>query len=222
MAKGSDKRRGRTPDEGLSPILKNTVETIRSFILKEGIPPTMQELADLLGVSKPTVHEQLGNLERKGYVRRKPRKARSLEIVDHLQHMAELISVPIIGAVAAGVPILAEENRIGEILVESNVARGRCFALVVQGDSMIDAQINPGNLVIVRQQPLAENGEIVVAMLDGEATVKRLFISDDRIALRPANSNYRPIEVGQNDDLKILGKVVGIRAMTGDKNNDLI
>jgi repressor LexA len=211
MISGQKTGRKKEPSMALSPTLEKTLEVIRDFIFKEGIPPTNQELADLLGVSKPTVHEQLGNLERKGYVRRKPRKARSLEVVDNPQQVAELLSLPIIGKVAAGVPILAVENQIGEVLVEAGLARGRCFALAVQGDSMIDARIHEGDLIIVRQQQLAENGDIVVAMLDGEATVKRLFISEDRIALRPENTNYQPIEVDPDDDFRILGKVVGVR-----------
>ncbi|MBF0143066.1 MAG: transcriptional repressor LexA [Magnetococcales bacterium] len=214
---GDGKRRGKKPAKGLSPILRNTLGAIRDFSLREGISPTMQELADILGVSRPTIHEQIGNLERKGYVRRKPRRARSLELVDNSMKVAELVSVPVVGTVAAGVPILAEENRIGEILVDSGVARGRCFALVVQGDSMVDANIQDGDLVIARQQPLAENGDIVVAMLAGNATVKRLFISGEQIALRPANDKYQPIEVAPDDDLRILGKVVGVRSKTTER-----
>jgi repressor LexA len=116
--------------------------------------------------------------------------------------------------VAAGVPILAVENQIGEILVEARVARGSCFALQVSGDSMIDARIGDGDLVIVRRQPVAENGDIVVALLGEEATVKRLYVADSVIELRPANANYQPIRVGPNDDLRILGKVLAVRSRT--------
>lgn len=220
MMTGRATRCGKTPKTGLSPTLANTLSVIREFIIRERMSPTMQELADLLGISRPTVHEQLGNLERKGYVRRQPRKSRSLEVIDDLQQVAALVTVPIIGAVAAGVPILAIEQVVGEVLVEAQLVRGRCFALVVQGDSMIDANIREGDLVIVRQQPLAENGDIVVAMLDGEATVKRLAIAEERIALQPANRKYRPILIGPDDELKILGKVVGVRTRAEEQPSD--
>lgn len=91
-----------------------------------------------------------------------------------------------------------------------NVARGNCFALEVQGDSMIEADIFEGDYIVVRQQPIAENNDIVVAMIDDEATVKRLFISEDRIELRPENQNLKPIIIGQKDELKIIGKVLHV------------
>jgi repressor LexA len=120
-----------------------------------------------------------------------------------------MVSVPIVGEVAAGQPILAEENIIGEVLVESRLARsGRFFALEINGDSMVDAGINDRDLVVVRQQPVAENGDIIVALIDDEATVKRLRIREERIELRPENLSYRAILVGPEDNLQILGKVV--------------
>ncbi|MBF0188470.1 MAG: transcriptional repressor LexA [Magnetococcales bacterium] len=126
-------------------------------------------------------------------------------------YVTELRDVPIVGEVAAGVPILAQENRVGELQVEAHIVRGNCFALSVQGDSMIDVQINDSDYVIVRQQPIAENGEIVVALLGDEATVKHLYIDGEQIELRPANDAYKPIEVQQDDELRILGKVVAVR-----------
>lgn len=181
--------------------------------LKEslGVPPTVKELADAISIQPPSVHELLKRLEAKGYIRRKPRKARSLEILKSLAPTrSNLIAVPIIGTVAAGTPILAVENRIGEVMVDASVVRGNCFALLVQGDSMIDADINDGDHVVVRQQPIAEHGDIVVAMIDDFATIKRLFISDDRIELRPENKRLKPIHVGPEDDLKIIGKVLHV------------
>lgn len=176
-----------------------------------GVPPTVKELADALSIQPPSVHELLKRLEAKGYIRRKPRKARSLEILKSLApSRSNLIAVPIIGTVAAGTPILALENRIGEVMVDAAVVRGNCFALLVQGDSMIDADINDGDHVVVRQQPIAEHGDIIVAMVGDSATVKRLFISDDRIELRPENKRLQPIHVGPEDDLKIIGKVLHV------------
>ena len=114
------------------------------------------------------------------------------------------------GRVPAGTPLLAAENLIGELLVDSRTARGRCFALEVQGDSMIDADIEDGDYVIVRQQQLAESGEIVVAMLEGEATVKRLHLAGDAIELRPENQSFSPIPIDPDHDFRILGKVVAV------------
>ena len=187
------------------------MEAIRDFIDNRNMPPTVQELADALGIRGATVHEQIGKLVRKGWLKRTPRKARSLEILRQAPSVSRLVPVPIVGEVAAGLPIFATENFVGEILVESTVARGRCFALEVRGDSMVEAEIREGDFVIVSQQPLAENGDIVVALLGDEATVKRLFISGDRIELRSANAAYAPIPVAPDDELKILGKVLAVR-----------
>lgn len=181
--------------------------------LKEslGVPPTVKEIADTLSIQPPSVHEALKRLEEKGIIRRTPRKARSLEVLKPITpSRSKLVSIPVIGTVAAGSPILALENRIGEVMVDASVVRGNCFALRVQGDSMIDVNINDGDHVVVRQQPIAEHGDIVVAMLDDSATVKRLFISDDHIELRPENKRLKPIQVGADDDLRIIGKVLHV------------
>jgi repressor LexA len=127
-----------------------------------------------------------------------------------------LVAVPILGQVPAGTPLLAAENVVGELLVDARTARGRCFALEVQGDSMIDADIQDGDYVIVRQQQLAESGEIVVAMLKDEATVKRLRLTAEAIELRPENRRFSPIPIGPDDDLRILGKVVAIHRRDRD------
>jgi repressor LexA len=179
--------------------------------LKEslGMSPTVKEIADELSIQPPSVHEALRRLEEKGYIRRAPRKARSIEIIKSITPTStRMAAVPIIGKVAAGTPILATENRTGDVMVPKNVVRGNCFALEVQGDSMIEANIFEGDYIVVRQQPIAENNDIVVAMINDEVTVKRLFISEDRIELRPENSRLQPIHVGADEELKIVGKVL--------------
>jgi repressor LexA len=124
--------------------------------------------------------------------------------------------VPVVGQVAAGQPLFAEENIVGEIFVEDRIARsGRCFALEIAGDSMVGAGINNQDFVVVRQQPVAESGDIVVALLGDEATVKRLYIRDEIIELRPENPKLRPISVGPENELRILGKVVAVRNPRG-------
>jgi repressor LexA len=173
--------------------------------------PTVQELATILSIQPPSAYELLGRLEEKGYIQREPRKARTMTVVkDFTPRTRQMINVPIIGRVAAGAPILAIENKIGEIMVDAMIARGNCFALQVCGDSMIDVDINDGDYVVVRQQQLAESGDIVVAMRDGEATVKRLFIADEKIELRPENKKLKPIIISHDDDFSIVGRVVSV------------
>lgn len=206
------KRLGRKPLEGLSPTLEKTLGIIGEFMSKHGMAPTVQEVAEILGVSIPSAHAQIRRLEEKNYIHRAKGKSRSMEILKGPVRVAQQARLPVIGRVAAGLPILAVENIIGEIAVSSANVRGHCFALEVVGDSMIDAGINEGDFLIVRQQPIAENGDIIVAILDDEATVKRLSIVDDRIELRPANPKYKPIPIGHGDSLLVVGKVVAVSA----------
>jgi repressor LexA len=211
------KRRGRRPDEHITPAQIRALREVRDHIAERGIPPTAKELAERLGVAPATAHEQIGQLVRKGYLRREPNKARGLVLVREPEsELLELASVPLIGAVAAGAPLLAEENVLGEVMVEGRlVAAGRHFALRITGDSMRDAAINDGDLVIVRQQPVAQHNDIVVALVEDEATVKRLSIREHEIELRPANPDFKPIPVGPDDDFRIVGKVVAVRKRSG-------
>ena len=208
----SSQSRGKRPVEEITDPQRRTLRELGRFTSRRGFPPTLQELADILGISPPSAHDQMSQLVRKGYVKRESRKARGLTILrEPTEEVLKLRTVPIVGRVAAGQPILADENIVGEVLVDSQAARhGRCFALEVQGDSMIDAGIHEGDLVVVREQPVAESGDIVVALLDQEATVKRLFVRDERIELRPENAKLRAIPIGPDDGLRILGKVIAI------------
>ena len=187
------------------------LRTISAFKDRRGVAPTVQELAAILSIQPPSAHELLGRLEEKGYIQREPRKARTMTVVkDFMPRTRQMVNVPIVGRVAAGAPILAIENKVGEIMVDAMIARGNCFALQVCGDSMIDVDINDGDYVVVRQQQLAESGDIVVAMRDGEATVKRLFIADEKIELRPENKKLKPIIISHDDDFSIVGRVVSV------------
>ncbi len=209
---GEKKKRGRRPVKGLTTAQEKAFKAIRLFAEKKGFPPTVRELADQLGMASASAHELVSKLVHKDFLRRTTRKARSLEIVKQPPVPAsDLVSVPIVGSAAAGMPILAVENIEGEVLVDAHAVRGTCFALEVKGDSMIEADIDEGDYVIVRQQPLAESGDIVVALMEDEATVKRLFISNEKIELRPENPAYPVIPIGEENDLRILGKVVAIR-----------
>jgi repressor LexA len=122
-----------------------------------------------------------------------------------------MATIPLIGTVAAGHPILAQENWIGDVWVNRDLAaRGKCFALQIKGDSMTGAGIRDGDIVIARQQPLAQNGEVVVALLGDEATVKELSIRGDRIELQPKNPAYHAVPIGPEDDFQVLGKVIAV------------
>ncbi len=214
MTERAPKKRGRRPVRDLTDTQRRVLGEVRDFILEHGFPPTVQELGRRLGIAAATAHEQLGQLVRKGFIRREPRKARGLTLLrEPEEEPAELVAIPLLGAVPAGAPLLAEENILGEVMVERRlVASGRHFALRVRGESMRDAGICDGDVVIVRQQPIAQSGDIVVACLGGdEATVKRLSIREHQIELKPANPEFEPIPIGPDDDLRILGKVVAVR-----------
>lgn len=193
------------------------LDAIKNNIRQKGYPPSVREIGQLVGLSSSsTVHTYLKRLEGKGMIRRDPTKPRAIEILhrqDQDQQISlveneQMIEVPLVGQVAAGSPLLAVEN-IEEVLTlpRSFAGFGKLFMLRVQGESMIEAGIMAGDLILVRQQPRAADGEIVVAMLDGEATVKTFFKEHDSIRLQPRNKNMAPIIVR---DVQILGKVVGL------------
>jgi repressor LexA len=192
---------------------RRTLKTIQRLAETCGYAPTVGELAAELSLCKATVHAHLDKLIDKGVLRRTIGKARSLEIVrNDLATVIGLVAVPLLGNVAAGIPIEAIENAGESILVEANlIGQNECFGLKVVGDSMIDADIVEGDVLVVHQQPLAENGEIVVASLDGQVTVKRLSMKDGAIELLPENKRYEPIRLGPKSNFKILGRVIATR-----------
>ncbi|MCL2421468.1 MAG: transcriptional repressor LexA [Defluviitaleaceae bacterium] len=199
----------------VKPHLSAKQQMILDFLKKEikrnGYPPTVREICDAVGLSSTsTVHAHLESLERKGYIRRSPTKNRSTEILDEnfYNNGHELAFVPIVGNVAAGVPILAEENIEDTFPIPiDQVKNDPCFMLHVKGDSMIDEGIFDGDLVLVRQQQTATNGDIVIALIDDSATVKTFFREAGQIRLQPANKAFTPIVV---NDCEILGKVIGL------------
>ena len=185
-------------------------EFIRKHVQDTGYPPTVREIGTDFGISEKGAYDHLNAIEKKGYIRRMPKKPRAIEILEFVpQKLPQTaVEVPIVGRVAAGEPILASENVEGTLPVPREVVKeDTCFALRVNGKSMIEAGIFEGDLVIVRSQNYADTGDIVVALLDEEATVKRFFRDGNRIRLQPENSVMAPIIV---DDAQILGKVVGL------------
>ncbi len=209
------------PDaSGLTPRQQRVLTVIRDSIERRGYPPSMREIGERVGLtSSSSVAHQLRVLEEKGFLKRDPHRPRALSVftpddtstVDETgvgDAMPVATYVPMVGRIAAGGPILAEE-RVEEImpLPKSLVGDGTLFLLEVAGDSMIDAAICNGDYVVIRQQPSAENGEVVAAMLDGEATVKTFQRRNGQVWLLPHNAAYEPID---GTHATILGKVTAV------------
>ncbi|MCK9795559.1 transcriptional repressor LexA [Isoptericola sp. 4D.3] len=221
----------------LTPRQRRVLETIRTSVEARGYPPTMREIGEAVGLASPSsVKHQLTTLERKGYLRRDPNRPRAIEVVDPEApaspdtrrdggtHAPGLVAgsiaasdaqpaqapsyVPLVGRIAAGGPILAEQV-VEDVfpLPRQLVGDGELFLLKVAGDSMIDAAICDGDWVVVRSQPVAENGEVVAAMIDGEATVKTFKQAEGHIWLMPQNAAYSPIP---GDEAQVLGRVVAV------------
>lgn len=211
------------PDSaGLTQRQRAILEAIRSCVEQRGYPPSVREIGEGVGLTSPSsVAHQLATLERLGYLRRDPNRPRALVVADPAEvapaigaqatdpaASANLVHVPLLGRIAAGGPILAEQH-VEEVfpLPRDLVGQGELFMLKVVGDSMIDAAICDGDWVVVRRQPDAENGDIVAALLDDEATVKTLKRRDGHVWLMPHNPAYAPI---LGDEATIMGKVVSV------------
>jgi len=198
----------------LTPIQQRVFNFLKDYLGEKGFPPTLREIASHFGLRGPKAPQKTLNiLERKGYIRKIPGGSRAIEILSYPPvRLTQILPIPIVGRVRAGEPILAVENIEGYIhLDRSLVSSGDVFLLRVQGDSMIDAHIQDGDFALVKPQPNAENGEIVVALIEDEATIKRIFKKRDLIRLEPANPKMEPIVVKKGKkNVTIVGKVVGI------------
>jgi repressor LexA len=185
------------------------LDYIKIYIRTTGYPPTVRDIGRAFKISEKGAYDHLRAIERKGYIRRASRKNRAIEVLDFIPlHRGEIVEVPIVGRIAAGEPLLATQNIEGTLpLSKEMVGEESFFALMVRGTSMIEAGIFNGDYVIVKQQSSAEQGEIVVALLDDEATVKRFYRDNNYIRLQPENPAMNPIIV---KEAKILGKVVGL------------
>ncbi len=237
MAKITQLPDGPADTEGLTPRQRRILELIHLAVSTRGYPPTIREIGEAAGLASPSsVSHQLRALEAKGYLRRDPHRPRAIEVrfpeslsamepdsselvadgvVEHEPDvtgigdaMPEAVNVPVVGRIAAGGPILAEE-RVEDVfpLPKQLVGDGTLFLLEVRGDSMIEAAICDGDFVVVRQQPTANNGDIVAALLEDEATVKTFKRTDGQVWLMPHNPAYSPID---GNHASILGKVVAV------------
>ncbi len=190
------------------------LEYIKDTILRKGYPPAVREICEAVHLkSTSSVHSHLSALEEKGYIRRDPTKPRTIEILDDTFNFnrREMVNIPLIGTVAAGEPIIAEE-RIEDYFPfpAENLPNSETFMLKVKGESMVNAGILPGDQLIVEQRSTAINGEIVVALVDDSATVKRFFKEKNYYRLQPENDAMEPII---SDHVEILGKVIGLIRM---------
>jgi repressor LexA len=209
-------------EQGLTPRQRRVLEVIREWVERFGYPPSVREIGEAVGLtSTSSVAHQLRALERKGYLRRDPNRPRAVGVrpADDAPEAPEEASegqpgrprpvfVPVVGRIAAGGPVLAEQL-IEDVfpLPKEIVGEGALFLLRVTGDSMVEAAITDGDWVVVRQQPSAENGDIVAAMIDGEATVKTFKRRDGHVWLLPHNPAYEPIP---GDEATVLGRVVAV------------
>jgi repressor LexA len=205
-------------DHELTARQRAILDVIHTHVNAHGYPPAVREIGEAVGLSSSSsVHAQLEALEKKGYLRRDPSKPRALELgrdpeTSLTQRPTSARSVPLVGEIAAGAPLLAEE-RVDAVftLPHDFVGDGEIFMLKVRGDSMIDAGILDGDFVVIRSQPTVEQGEICAALIDGEATVKFFRRTrDGHVFLDPANTAYEPIPVHEHQDATIMGKLVTV------------
>ena len=200
---------------GLTSRQQVVLRLIESSVRTRGYPPTLREFGASMGIrSTNGVNDHLRALERKGYLKREDKKSRAVRTTNGGADV-ETVDVPVLGRIAAGAPALAVENAEGTLRVDRSLVGGagaQVFALRVRGDSMVDAGIRDGDFVFVRQQPTAERGDIVAALVGNEATVKYYFPERDYVRLQPANGRMAPILVRREESRppQVLGVVVGL------------
>ena len=195
----------------ITPKQQEILDFIKSEILSKGYPPAVRDICEAVHLkSTSSVHSHLETLEKNGYIRRDPTKPRAIEIMDDSFNLSrrEVVNVPMVGTVAAGQPILAQEHIEGYFPIPAEYKPNTdCFMLKVKGESMINAGIFDGDYIMVRQQNVASNGEMIVALVDDSATVKTFYKENGHYRLQPENDSMDPIIV---DDVQILGKVCGV------------
>jgi repressor LexA len=194
--------------KSLTPRQEKVLAYLVDFVKKKGYPPSLREIAHYFQLRGPrAIKKHLDLLEQKGYIRRSPRRSRAIEILD--LNLLQIQWVPLVGRIKAGAPVLTWENIQGYAAFDFSLFPEGVFLLQVEGESMREAHILPGDYVVVKPQSAAENGDIVIALREGEATVKRFFQRPGETILQPENSAMEPIVIKEGEDLRIIGKVVG-------------
>jgi repressor LexA len=187
---------------------KEVLDFISSYIDDHAYPPTIREIAERFSISVKGAYDHVKALEKKAYLRLGENRSRALELLGREKPNHSVVEVPLLGVVAAGRPITANENYSGSIYVPADMVRAAtCFALTVRGDSMKDVGIFHGDIAVIEQHPTADNGEIVVAMIDDAVTLKRFYRENNRVKLVAENPAYAPI---YTQDVKILGRLRGL------------
>jgi repressor LexA len=195
---------------------KEILDFIKEYLGFNGYPPTLREIAKQFNIASTFgIKRHLDALQKKGYLSVESFASRAISLTDNpteKNQQSNSVEIPVVGRVAAGYPIMSEENIEGAISVQSGLLKNKSeiFGLKVKGDSMKNAGIFEGDIIIVNQQKNAVNGDIVVALLDNEATVKRFSNKNNQITLMPENENYKPIEVNNSSEFSIIGKVLGV------------
>ncbi len=191
---------------------QSILDFINSYVEENGFPPSVREIGGHFGIYPATVQDHISALERKGYLQKKRFQSRTLSVPASSRRSAERPGIPIVGRVAAGLPLLAQENVEDMIQLPKDWAPAGAFLLKVQGNSMEGAHILDGDYVLVHPRENAVNGEIVVALIGDEATVKRFYRSETRVTLKAENPKYKPIEIERSEaaSFKIVGKVMGV------------
>lgn len=200
--------------EQLTDRQREILNFIRRFTQRHGVPPTVREIGERFKITPRAAFDHLRALERKGALQRRVTAKRTSRVLTLADRAPAIREIPILGRIAAGLPLLAEENREGSVPLLADWLAGKgedLFALRVRGESMVNAHIVDGDLVLVRRQEAAQPGEIVAALLDGEATVKRFAREGEAVVLKPEHPTMKPIVVRPGErDVKILGKVIGL------------
>ena len=198
----------------ITPKQQEILDFIKSEILNKGYPPAVRDICEAVHLkSTSSVHSHLETLEKNGYIRRDPTKPRAIEIMDDQFNLTrrEMVNGPMIGTVAAGQPILAQEHIEGYFPIPAEyMPNTDCFMLKVKGESMINAGIFDEDFILVEETPTASDNDIIVALLDDSVTVKRFFKEEDHIRLQPENDTMEPIIVPQDAPFSIVGKVIGL------------
>ena len=190
------------------------LQFITEIIKDKGISPTFREIGDEFQFTAKAAYDHLQAIEKKGYIKISKNQSRGIELLRHNIEDAipvRVMSIPLLGRIAAGSPIFTEENREDYIPVPDRMSRkGNLFAIKVVGESMIGDGINNGDIAIIQQKKVANNGEIVAALIDGETTLKTYYNDNDIIRLEPSNSKFKTIKVNKTNDIQILGKLIGL------------
>jgi len=195
---------------------KEILDFIKEYLGFNGYPPTLREIAKQFNIASTFgIKRHLDALQKKGYLSVESFASRAISLTENpteKNQQNNSVEIPVVGRVAAGYPLMSEENIEGSISIQSGLLKNKSeiFGLKVKGESMKNAGIFEGDIIIVNQQKDAVNGDIVVALMDNEATVKRFLIKNNKITLMPENENYNPIEVNNSDEFSIIGKVMGV------------